>query len=46
MKSYNFQVEKIFELKIFKEWNEGEKMVIDIEYEDDLKVLMILTNTG
>lgn len=46
MKSYNFQIEKIFEIKIFKEWNEGEKMVIDIEYEEDLKVLMVLTNNG
>ena len=46
MKSYNFQIEKILEIKIFKEWNEGEKMVIDIEYEEDLKVLMVLTNNG
>ena len=46
MKSYNFKVEKIIELKIFKEWNEGEKMVIDFEFEDDHKVLMVLTNTG
>ena len=33
-------------VNIFKEWNEGEKMTIDIEYDEELDVLMILTNNG
>ena len=46
MKSYDFKFEKIMKVNIFKEWNEGEKMTIDIEYDEELDVLMILTNNG
>jgi hypothetical protein len=46
MKSYNFIFEKIMKLSIFKEWNEGEKMAIDVEYDNELDILMILTNNG
>lgn len=46
MKSHNYEIERIIEVSIFKKWNEGGKMVIDFEYEEDLKILMVLINNG
>ncbi len=46
MKSYNYKFEKIIKINVFREWNQGEKIIIDLEYEEKSEVLMALTNNG
>jgi hypothetical protein len=37
---------KVVKVEMFKEINEGEKIVIDAEYEEELQIIMVLTNNG